>query len=272
MLDTVNTENFQRARGRAHVGVIAREGETRLSDLHQSGCVKALLPRNHATRTDAVLINTAGGVTGGDRLRFSAHAGAGAALCLTTQTAERIYKSPGGHGEIISEFTIGAGSALDWLPQETILFDGSALRRRLDVQMDKTASVLLLEPIVLGRRAMGETLAECCFSDQWRVTRGGRLAYADALRITDPTRLNGRAALGANRAFATLVYIAPDAEPRCEQMRSLLKFDDVTTAASAWNGCLVARFAAPDAQPLRTALIKTLTQFRDHPLPRVWHM
>jgi urease accessory protein len=272
MLDAPKTQTMQRARGRAHLAFRTKGGKTKLTDLHQSGCVKALLPKNHADRIDAVLINTAGGVTGGDRLNYSAQLDAGAELCLTTQTAERIYKSSSDIGKIETQFTLGPKTALDWLPQETILFDHSALSRTLTIDMDNSASALILEPIVLGRKAMGETLNTCHFTDQWRINRGGKLAYADALRITDPTALSGAACLGHNRAFATLVYVAPDAEQRRDQMRALINFDDVTAATSAWNGCLVTRFIAPDAQPLRRALIATLTEFRAHPLPRVWHM
>ncbi|EBA04545.1 probable urease accessory protein [Rhodobacterales bacterium HTCC2150] len=272
MLDQTQTQSMQRARGRVHLEFCARDGSTKLTDLHQSGCAKALLPKNHADRIDAVIINTAGGVTGGDRLVYSASLEAGAELCVTTQTAERIYKSSGGVGEIETLFSLANDTALDWLPQETILFEESALSRQLTVKMDASASALILEPIVLGRKAMGETLQSCIFTDQWRVTRGGKLAYADAFRITDPAALAGSACLGQNRAFATLVYIAPDAEARRDQMQSLIKFDDVTTATSAWNGCLVTRFIALDAQPLRRALISTLSEFRAHPLPRVWRM
>ncbi len=272
MLDYTQTEKMQRARGRAHLGFRSQGGKTKLVDLYQSGCVKALLPKNHENRIDAVIINTAGGVTGGDKLIYSAQLDIGAELCLTTQTAERIYKSSGGVGQIETQFILGKNAALDWLPQETILFEQSALSRQLTVDMDATASTLILEPIVLGRKAMGETLQSCLFTDHWRVTRGGKLAYADALRITAPTALSGVACLGQNRAFATLVYIAPDAEARRDQMQSLINFDDVATATSAWNGCLVTRFIASDAQPLRHALISTLSEFRAQPLPRVWHM
>lgn len=272
MLDMPQTLTMQRARGRAHLGFECKGGKTKLTDLYQSGCVKALIPRNHAGRTDAVLINTAGGVTGGDQLDYSADLSQSAQLCLTTQTAERIYKSLGDYGRIDTTFTLEENAALDWLPQETILFEQAALKRKITIDMDNSASALILEPIVMGRKAMGETVQECFMSDHWRITRGGRLAYADALRINDPTALSGAATLGGNRAFATLVYVAPDAESRLDQMRALLNFEAVSAATSAWNGCLVTRFIAADAQPLRAALISTLTQFRAHPLPRVWHM
>ncbi|WP_316863200.1 urease accessory protein UreD [uncultured Cohaesibacter sp.] len=272
MLTLTPSKDLQRARGKAALGFGLRDGRTVLSDLHQSGCVKALLPRNHASRVDAVLINTSGGVTGGDRLDYCARLEEGASLCLTTQTAERIYKSSSGAGVISTKLELAAFSAMDWLPQETILFDGSALDRHLDVSMSASSSALLLEAVVLGRKAMGETLKRCDFCDQWRVMREGKLVYADALRLRDPAALGGRATLENMRAFATLVYISLDAEDRRDQMAGLLSFDDVRASTSAWNGCLVTRFIAPDAQPLRAALIATLSQFRAHPLPRVWNM
>ncbi len=265
-------QKLQRARGRAHLGFVAHNSSTKLKDLHQSGCVKALLPRNHASRIDAVLINTAGGVTGGDRLSYSAKVEDEAAVCLTTQTAERIYKSSSGAGSITTDFELGRGASLDWLPQETILFNACALKRKITVNMAADSSVLLLEPIVLGRKAMNETLEKCEFTDHWRVKRAGKMIYADSLRLINPPGIGGNATLGSNRAFATLVYIAPDAESRLEYMRNLLSFEAVDMAASAWNGCLVTRFIAADAQPLRNALIAILSQFRAHPLPRVWHM
>lgn len=272
MLDLTASQGLQRAFGRAEIGVVQKAGQTKLAHLHQSGCVKALIPRNHSPRMDVVLINTSGGVTGGDHLRYRANLAAECGLTVTTQTAERIYRTSSGAGRIETHFEVGKSAQLDWLPQETILFDQSALSRNLTVEMDDTSHVMLLEPIVLGRKAMGEDVLQTALSDQWRVMRGGRLAYADALRMTDPTALKGTACLGENRAFATLAYIAPDAEARLDQMKALLNFDDVITATSAWNGTLVTRFIARDAQPLRAALITTLSQFRAHPLPRVWHM
>lgn len=273
MLKTAPTsQSLQRAKGKAHLGFATRNGETILKDLHQSGCIKALIPRNHASRTDAVLINTAGGITGGDQLSYSATLDEGASLCLTTQTAERIYKSSGGAGMVSTRLDLGPSSSLEWLPQETILFDGSALDRALEVNMHASSSILLLEPVILGRKAMGETLTKCTFSDHWRVKRDGKLIYAEALGITDPSSLHGKATLAGKRAFATLVYIAPDAQDSLTEMRRQLDFESVTAATSAWNGCLVTRFIADDAKPLRAALVATLSRFRPHPLPRVWHM
>jgi len=270
MLDvSLPSENMQRAKGCGEVGFSARG----LKHLYQSGCAKVLLPRNFQPIPEAVFINTSGGVTGGDRLKFSANVEENSALTVTTQAAERIYRASSGTAEVTNTLTLGEASHLEWLPQETILFEGSALKRQLNVAMAESAVLLAVETVVLGRRAMGETLQLAKLSDQWRIRRGGRLIYADALRFGAPaTETQSAATLNGNRALATLVYIAPDAEDRLQQARDLLPFSDVEAAASAWNGILTLRFLAPDAQPLRTALISFLTQFRGRDLPRVWHM
>lgn len=270
MLDTsVQSKNMQRAKGRAEVGFTARG----LKHLYQSGCCKALLPKNFQSTSEAVFINTSGGATGGDRLHYSAWVDGGARLDVTTQAAERIYRATTGKAAITNTLTLGENCHMDWLPQETILFDGAALKRQLNIAMAESASLLALETLVLGRKAMGETLHTASLSDQWRIRRGDSLIYADALRFDAPNaQTKGLATLNGNRALATIIFVAPDAENRLEYARSLLPFPDVEAAASAWNGILSLRFLAPDAQPLRKALISFLTQFRGRDLPRVWHM
>lgn len=275
MLDAGSqSDKLQRARGRAAVGFVLKSGVSKLATLHQSGCAKILIPASYDDTPQAVFINTSGGVTGGDKLFYAADAGAGSKIVLTTQAAERIYKASSGEGQIETRLTLGAGATLDWLPQETILFEGARLRRRLFVDMAGDASALLLEPLILGRKAMGETLDNVAMNDQWRVMRGGKLIYADALSLIAPVQqtTQGTATLNGARALATLVYIAPDAEARLDATRALLNFDAVEAAASAWNGHLVMRFLSADAQPLRKALITFLTQFRPRALPRVWLM
>lgn len=267
MLDQTYSPALQRAVGKAEVGFSANG----LSHLYQSGCAKVLLPNSYTDRAEAVFINTAGGVTGGDKLALDVTLAENAALTLTTQAAERVYKSTGGSANISNTVALGEGATLDWLPQETILFDASALDRRLTVEMRETASFLATETVVLGRRAMGETLSQALLTDRWHIYRGGKPAYVDTLRFNDPTQLANRATLNGQRALTTLVYIAPDAEDRLAQARTLLP-SDIEAAASAWNDMLVARFLAPDAQPLRAALIAFLTAFRGRDMPRVWHM
>lgn len=226
-----------------------------------------------------MLVNTAGGVTGGDRLDWRLEAGPGAALVATSQAAERVYRSAGGEAEVTVTLVLGAGASLDWLPQETILFDGARLGRRLEADMAEDARLLLLETVVLGRAAMGETVRTGALRDQWRIRRGGRLVHAEALRLGGgpadaiARAQSGIATLGGARAFATLVEIGPDPVPRLDAARRLLAgLSGVVAAASLREGALILRFLAEDNAPLRAGLIRFLMGFRAEPLPRVWSL
>ncbi len=266
------TAPLQRARGRVDVAFALRRGGVRVERLFQQGCAKALRPRGAGT-PEVVLINTSGGIAGGDRLDWRLEAGAGAALVASTQAAERVYRATGSRARVETRLALQAGATLDWLPQETILYDGARLDRRLEVEMAEDSRLTLLETVVLGRAAMGETLTAAHFTDQWRLRRGGRLIHAEALRLEGaPAR--GVATLGNARAFATLVHVAPGAEARLDAARALLADPGPVTAAvtSPREGVLILRFLAPDNAPLRALVIRFLMSFRAGPVPRVWSL
>lgn len=261
-----------RAQGRARIGVAAGPGgATRLVDLYQQGSAKCLLPRGPGV--EAVFLNTAGGLTGGDHLAYTAAVGPGADLTLTTQTAERVYRAqPGTAARLDVTLTLGPGARAAWLPQETILFDRAALSRRLEVDMAADATLTLLEPLILGRTAMGERVATGHLTDHWRIRRAGRLVHAEALRLgPSPADTAARPfALGGARAMACLVHLAPDAEDLLPRARAALDgAPGVQAAASAWDGRLVLRVAAADGQALRRTLARFLLDLRGA-LPRVW--
>ncbi len=264
----------QRAHGRAEVAVSLRRGRVRLDRLYQEGCAKAILPETHGPVPEVVLINTAGGVTGGDHLAWRLSAGPGAALTATTQAAERVYRSAGGAARVETHLELAPGASLAWLPQETILFEAGRLERRLEINMATDATLTALEMLVLGRAAMGETVTTGAISDQWRLRRDGRLVHAEALRAAgDLARATaGAATLGQARAVATLVHAAPGAENRLDAARALLaQPEGVTAAVTAKPGILILRFLAADPQPLRRTLNRFLMAFRGAPSPRVWN-
>lgn len=264
---------LQRANGAGRIAVRAEAGVTRLARLYQEGCAKIRLPRDAAARSlEAVLINTAGGLTGGDRLRWTAEAGAQTRLTLTTQACEKIYRAADGRAEVATELSVGAGAQLDWLPQETILFDGGALARRLDADLAPGARLLAMEAAVLGRTAMGERVRAGALRDRWRVRREGRLVFADDLRLEGPVdRIAGCGPVLAGAcAFASVLLVAEDAERRLAAVREAI---GPAGGASAFDGKLFARIAAADGLALRRTLIPMLEVLRDgEPLPRVWRL
>lgn len=260
-----------RAEGLVRIG--ARGPASRLATLRHQGSAKALLPVTHGPGLHAVLLNTAGGITGGDRFAYDAHAEDDARLTLATQTAERAYRvQPGEIGEVRTTLTIGVGARIDWLAQETILFDRAALSRRLEVDMAPDATLLAVEPLVFGRAAMGETVRDLHFSDQWRIRRGGRLIYADALRLDGDASaiLAGPATAAGDLAMASLVLIAPNAETKLDGLRALLP--PRGGASLVRDGVLAARLTAPDGFTLRRHLMPVLEHLNDAPLPKVWTM
>ena len=262
---------LQRARGVGRISAAADNGRTRLSRLFQEGCAKIRLPRDARARgLEAVLINTAGGVTGGDRLEWRAEVGAGAQLTLTTQACEKVYRARDGEARIEVALSAGEGASLAWLPQETILFDRGALSRRLDVALAADARFLAIEAVVLGRTAMDETVRDGALHDRWRIRREGRLVFADDLRLEGPVaEIAARPpVLAGARAFASLLLVADDAHRLLEPLRAAI---GPSGGASAFEGKLFARIAAPDGFALRSVLLPAIEALRDgEALPRVW--
>ncbi|MEM8823413.1 MAG: urease accessory protein UreD [Pseudomonadota bacterium] len=253
---------MQRVRGEARV-VLGCGG---LGDLRQQGSAKAMLPRVDGDVPEVVFLNTAGGVTGGDRLEYGLTLGPGAAAVGAMQTAERAYRASGGTGVVRTELRVGRGGRLDWLPQEVIVFDGASLRRETEVVLGADASFLGVESVVLGRVAHGETVRELAFEDIRTIRRDGRLIHQEHLILDGQTLLEPQA-LGRNRAFSTLVWIDPRAGDALCRVRGALGKDG---HASAWDGRLVARLAAQKSETLRRALIRAINAIRGVPMPRVW--
>jgi urease accessory protein len=257
----------QRARGDG----LLRVGRAGLERLYQDGCAKVRLPR-HAPGAghDAVLINTAGGLTGGDRLSWTAEAGAGARLSLTTPACEKVYRTSEGAAQIEVRLSVESGARIDWLPQETILFDRSALSRTLAADVAAGGELLVMEAVILGRTAMGETVREGRLRDRWRIRREGRLIFADELRLegTISELVNQAPLLAGRRAFASLLLVTEDAERSLPAVRDALGDDG---GASAFDGKLFVRVATEGGFTLRQRLLPALAALRDgRPAPRIW--
>jgi urease accessory protein len=265
---------LQRAVGALHVGVKRLGAETVLQDLRQLGCLKARFPRRVVPGwMDVVTLNTGGGIAGGDRLDLSFEAGPGAQVTIASQAAERFYRARDADApsHVRTQLTVADGAALDWLPQETILFDHSALDRRLEIDLAPDAAFLGIETLVFGRLAMHEVIRHGQVRDLIRVRRGGDLLLHDSIRLDgDIHGQLARSAIGAGaHVLATLVHVAPNAESRLDGVRAVLGSGEA--GASAWNGILVARVLGHGSAEVRRTVIGVLDVLRpSRPLPRVW--
>jgi len=222
-------------------------------------------------RCDAVFLNPAGGLVGGDQIGLDLTVGDDAHLTITTAAAERVYRSDGPDADVRCRFSVGPRAVLEWLPQQTVLYDGCRYHRRFDAEVAPDARVTLLEMLALGRHASGEVLDDVVVRDHWRIRRGGRLVLAEALRLIGPvSSMCDHPAIGAGaRSSATLVHVTPDAESDLERVRACLG-DATVCGASAVDGVVIARWLATEPMALVAALQEFLVRFRGRPAPRGW--
>jgi urease accessory protein len=232
-------------------------GATRLAHLHQAAPLRALFPETCRMDLPVVALTaTCGGFTGGDRMSTAIAMGRGTRAMAIAQAAEKLYRSTGGETAIEIELDVEAGSWLEWLPQETILFNGARMRRQTTIDLIGDASVLAGEILVFGRHAHGESMTGGLVHDAWSVRRDGALIWADRFHAADALlveALEHPAALKGMRAAAMLVHVGPDAAQRLAVLRDLMQLApaEVRCAATFVNGVLVARWLARDALELR---------------------
>jgi urease accessory protein len=260
-----------RAQGTVAFDVHQVDKVTRRRHLYESGSLRVRFPAPESGGLSAVLVNTAGGIAGGDRFDLEIAAGAGTRLSITTAAAEKVYRAEGPAAQLNIGLKVEAGAQLSWLPQETILFDRARILRRIDIDLAETASLVLCEIVVFGRTAMGERMRCGEFLDRWRLRRGGRLVFAENLRLDGDIgeKLNRPAMAKGGVAIGTAL-IAPGDEALVEKMRGLPDGFGGEVGISAWNGFAMARFCALDAAKLRADMMAVLGRASSQALPRLW--
>jgi urease accessory protein len=263
---------------RANGGIAARfatdSGRTHLAALSESDGYHLRLPNTRGEPAEGVIINSGGGLVGGDRVGFNMAVGEGARVRMTTVAAERVYRSLGPASEVDVRLRVGAGGRLDWLPQETILFSGARAKRRLEADLAEDSALLLADCVVFGRAASGERMGNGLLHDVRRIRREGRLIFADeALLDGDVGRQLARPAVASGaRAMAVVLYVAPQAEARLAAVRDTLGQARSDAGASAWDGMLVVRMLAHAAQDLRADLTRVVEHLAERAVPRVWEV
>jgi urease accessory protein len=267
----VETFAANRAIGRVTLEVAASGGVTRRARVREEGSLRVRCPGPPAPELEAVIVNTAGGVAGGDHFALDVNVAPGARLVVTTAAAEKVYRTLEPAATIEVKLAVGAGGTRVWLPQETILFDRSRLMRSIEIDLAADARLLLAEAIVFGRSGMGERVAESTLFDRWRVRRDGTLVHAEALRLDGNVadKLSAPAIANGGVALAT-VLVAPGDDAVTTVVRALGEKCRGEVGASAWNGLAVVRLCAKDGAALRHDLVAVLTALRGAMLPRLW--
>jgi urease accessory protein len=260
-----------RVRGTITLAVSPRDNMTRCVSAHESGGLRARFPNCDAGELEAVILNTAGGIAGGDQLTLSITVGDGGRLTVTTAAAEKVYRSIGPAATIDVQLRIGAGGQLRWLPQEMIVFNRARIRRSIDIDLAENATLVLAESVFFGRSAMGETVDVGAFLDRWRVRRAGKLVYAEAVRLEGliAEKLARPAVAAGGRAIAT-VLLVPGDDSVVASGRSLSEDFRGEVGLSSWNGITVIRICAKEGSHLRHDLALILARCGRGPLPRLW--
>lgn len=260
-----------RAQGAVRFDVRCEDGVTRRGVLHESGSLRVRFPSPEDDGLSAVFVNTAGGIAGGDRFDVAISAAEGARLTVTTAAAEKVYRATAAPARLEISLKAESGARLAWLPQETILFDRARICRHIDIDLAETSSLLLCEIVVFGRTAMGERMQHGEFVDHWRLRRGGRLVFAETVRLDGDIgdKLARRAVAGGGAAVATAL-IVPGDEALVERIREAADGFGGEVGISAWNGFAMARFCAQDAARLRADMITVLGRASPAALPRLW--
>jgi len=256
-------KDLQRADGSCRIVVDGSERGTRVIDVFQKSPIRVLFPRTCAmTMEEAVIINIAGGVAGGDHLECCVVALTGASIAVTSQAAEKVYRALDEPARIATKLTASAGAKLAWLPQETIAFNGARLRRETEISLTSGAELLALECLVLGRAAHGEDMVGGFISDSWRVKHDGRLIWADSFRLTDDVfpHLRRKALLAGFKAIGTVIYFGPDLQSRLEYLREIASAE-YNFAVTSIGGLIIVRLAAKASFDLKCTLRSFLERF-----------
>jgi urease accessory protein len=265
----------QRAHGTAELSFLRTPRGTVLRHLFHAAPLRVLFPTPEPDDLPvAALVNVGGGLAGGDSLDVRVMLGDGALAGVTTPAAEKVYRALAEDTRIATRLEVGAGATLEWLPQETILFQGARLDRRMEAALAPGARLLAAEMLVFGRVARGERLTQGALFDRWRIRRDGRLLWADATALSGDIEAALDAPFGFAGAEAAALLLLASGEDDALLGRNLLR-DAGFDATLARPGLLLARFLGP-AAGVRDAMARAIPLLRagvlglPARLPRLW--
>ncbi len=273
----VSDRQLQRNCGAARIGFKCLDGKTTLSDCFASAPLKWFFPRSSADVKEAVVANVSGGIAGADQLELQINSGAATNVSVTSQAAEKIYCALDTPARIRTKIRVGEHARFEWLPQETIVFDGARLDRSLEVEICPGATVLLAETVVLGRAASNEQIRSGHLLDRWSINSEESPVWRDAFEIDNSGAMGMSASMAGHSVFATFVYAGPDAPKHLDALREFASQVGGMSGATSFRGILLARFLASEAGRFKAGFARMIGELRSRLLgrtaqaPRVWY-
>ena len=243
-----------------------------LKKLYQEGASKAIMPISYTKFKELVLVNTSGGMTSGDNYSNEFNL-SGSDICITTQTAEKIYSGFGEPAELKIDIDLKKSNLL-WLPQELILFNQCNFSRRINVNIKNNSNLIMSETTVYGRTSMGETVATGYFSDIWKIFFEGKLVHVEASGFDGNISnfLNNRTTFNNNYAVNTILSVGTIFYEKIKNL-NIKKFEneEVKIAISEWDNKILIRSIGKNSYHLKFAITRLLSYILDNELPKVWN-
>ncbi|WFU39124.1 urease accessory protein UreD [Bradyrhizobium sp. CB82] len=256
--------DLERANGAGRIVLTGSASGTRISEVYQKFPIGVMFPRIGSDLVkEAVIVNSSGGIAGGDRIEIEVVALNDASVAVTTQAAEKIYRALDRPARVGTKLKACGGAKLAWLPQETIVFNQARILRQTEIDLCSGAELIALEWLVLGRAARGEEVVSGHISESWRIKKDGHLIWADGFRVSDEVfaQLHRKALLSNWKAVATLIYFGPGLDRRLESLREIAASLDCRCAATIVGAIIIVRVAAAVSSDLRRGLRSLLEQF-----------
>jgi urease accessory protein len=260
------------------LGFADDRGTTRLIERSHYGPLRVQKPLypEHPSVCHAIVVHPPGGVVGGDQLAIVTNVGENAHAFITTPGAAKWYRANGHVSRQDLTLQIGAGAALEWLPQETIFFNGADVRLDNEVRMEADASFITADILCFGRTASGERFDHGRVAQRMQVRRGGKLVWYEqgALRGGD-AGFDGPLGLNGHTVCATLLAVGRQASAACVQ--ALREEASPQFGVTQMKSVLVARYIGDSSQEARRLmhrawqLLRPAMLDRDAVTPRIWN-
>jgi len=242
---------------------------------------KALYPEGDAV-CQAILLHPPSGIAGGDHLTIAAEIGTGGHAQLTTPGAGKWYRSGGAEASQEIEFSLQEGATLEWLPQESIVFDGARARMTTRVSLAADSRYIGWDILCLGRAAAGERFENGRFDLFCRVDRAGQPIWLERGGFAgNDAMLHSPAGWAGSTVCGSLLCSFPELPQQAtgllETCRSIAPNDGASHALSALPGILVARYLGDSSEAARRwfaeiwKILRPACCNRPAVTPRIWN-
>lgn len=241
---------------------------------------KALYPEGSAV-CQTILLHPPSGIAGGDQLHITATVAPGAHAQITTPGAGKWYRSGGAEASQILDFSVDDGATLEWLPQETIVFDGAKCRMQSKISLTGKARYFGWEILCLGRSASGERFTQGHLDLLTRIERDGRPLWLERGHVAgdDPslTSLVGWAGASVGGTLLATLPAGVEVAALLERCRAIRPADHAEHALTALPGLLIARTLGHNSEAARAwfaalwQVLRPALLDRAAVAPRIWN-